>query len=190
MSRGLTSQQLTAAQQSNTVVVQLVSVQFASGSLNLCTGGSDITVGGITYTAARGLLITPQAESADSTEGIQFSISGVEADIIAIAAGEPYFKRPVYLYELWLNEATMQPIGEPRLEWPGRLTALSLEEAGAAVQVSGSAEHFDAEDGRARTLHYNSASQAMIDPADTAFARVEQMAELVLVWPAKEALFK
>jgi hypothetical protein len=164
MTRGLSPAELAAAKTRNTEVVQLVTVAFVGGDLNLCTGGNNVAYGGTTWSAARGLLINPVDESAESTEGIRFEISGVEPDIITIAAQEPYIRRPVYLYEMWLDEATHAIIG--------------------------SAEHFDAEDSRARTLHYNNATQAIIDPADTAFSRVEEMTELVLVWPAKEALYK
>jgi len=190
MTRGLSPAELAAAQTRNTEVVQLVTVAFVGGDLNLCTGGNNVAYGGTTWSAARGLLINPVDESAESTEGIRFEISGVEPDIITIAAQEPYIRRPVYLYEMWLDEATHAPVAPPRLEWVGKLTALDISEDGGSVLVSGSAEHFDAEDSRARTLHYNNATQAIIDPADTAFSRVEEMTELVLVWPAKEALYK
>jgi len=190
MTRGLTTEQQTVANARNGMVVPLVAVEFDSGTLRLCLGGMNVVdTTGTTWYAAQSLSLETTSESADSTDGLSFSLNGLDAAIIAIAAGEPYFRRPVLLYEQYLD-ANFAPVQTPKLEWAGRLTALTIEEQGRQVSVAGSAEHWSAEEKRVRVRYYNHAGQARAYPSDTGFDKVEQMAEVQLVWPAKEALQK
>lgn len=186
--RGLSLAEQAAAAGRNSVVVQLVELLFDSGPLRLAVGRLPMEWGGINWYAARSLAIESSAESADGLEGFRGTLEGLSMDIIAIAAGEPYFRRPINLYEAYLDAETYQPIGVPMLEWPGRLTALALAEQGRMVSVAVTAERADAEEHRARVDYYNDASQRRRFPADTGFSQVEQMSEVTLVWPNKKAL--
>lgn len=186
--RGLTPAEEGAAAGRNSVVVQLVELLFDSGALRLAVGRMPVEWAGTTWYAARSLALDTAAESADGLEGFKASLEGLSMDIVAIAAGEPYFRRPLNLYEIYLDAETYQPLAAPKLEWPGRITALGLTEQGRMVAVGVTAERADAEEHRPRLDYYNDASQRRRYPADTGFSQVEQMTEITLVWPNKKAL--
>lgn len=189
MTRGLTPVEQNVATGRNAIIVPMVEVLFDSGALRLCMGGLQVVSGGYTWYPTQALALESTSESADSTDGLRFSLSGLDTAIINIAAGEPYFRRPVRVYEQYLD-ANHVPVAPPRLEWWGRLVALTIEEQGRQATVAGEAEHWSAEEKRPRPTYYNGATQARLYPGDTGFSKVEQMAEINLVWPAKEALQK
>jgi len=189
MTRGLSTAEVNASGARNTIVVQLIECLFDSGALRLAMGGHNVTYGGLTWTAVNVLSIGAQAESADSTEGLTFSLSGLDPAILALAASEPYYRRRINLYEQWLYD-DYSAVAAPRLEWCGVLTALAIEEEGRKATVAGTAEHLDADLRRPRIARYNNADQTRRYPTDTGFSLVEQMTQLTLVWPSKEALQK
>lgn len=194
MSRGLSGIEATQSSLRNTIVIQLIEVLFDSGPLRLALGAHDVTSGGVTYTASRVVSIEANAESADSTEGLSFALDGLDAGILAIAAAEPYYRRPVNLYEQWLYGdyagGAYVAAAAPRLEWCGVLTGLVIEEQDRRCSIAGTAEHYDADLRRPRTQRYNNADQTRRYPTDTGFSMAEQLTQLTLVWPSKEALKK
>lgn len=191
MTRGLTPDQEAAYMARNCVAVQLWEVIFRSGVLRLVPGRLPVTDGaGRVWYAAKSLSFDEVTESADQLERFGFTLTGLDPAINAIAAGENYYRCPLNLYEAVLNPDTYQVIGEPVLEWPGRLVSLVLADEGRSVTVQGTAERADAEEGTPRVDYYNAGSQQRRFPADTGFDQVEQMTEVTLVWPSKQALKK
>ena len=189
MSRGLSAAEISASTARNSISIPLVEILFASGPLRLALGGQSVNATMGLFTAANLLTMEPVDESADSTEGVRFALNGIDAAILARAAGEPYYRRRVNVYEQWLN-ASYQAVAAPRLEWCGVLTSLVIEEQGGKAAVSATAEHFDADLTQPRVSRYNNADQLRRHPGDTGFSDVEQMSEITLVWPSKEALQK
>jgi hypothetical protein len=187
--RGLTAPEQSAASARNSLSVQMIEVLFDSGALRLCLGRSEIIAGLFTFYPAKSLALDVSAESSDSLEGFKFSLTGLDMAILAIAAAEPYFRRPVLVYEQWVD-ANYAAVAAPRLEWIGRLTSLVIEEQGRVATVAGTAEHWDADDDRVRISYYNDATQRRLYPTDEGLSLVEQMTEVTLVWPSKEALKK
>lgn len=187
--RGLTTPELNAATAVRRECAQCIGVQFASGWLRLAVGRSEISDGaGNVFYPAKSLAMEAIGESADALEGLSFSMTGLHPDIVAIAAAEPYFRRPVVLYEVHFNPDTHALLAPPRIEWLGRLSSLALEQVGGTFTVGGTAEHWGAEEDRPRLDYYNNASQVARYPTDTGLSRVEQMTELTLVWPNKATL--
>lgn len=185
--RGFSTEELAAASARHSTVVPMVELLFDSGTLRLALGGLPVEHEGITW-AATGALATLQTsqESADGTEGMAFEMSGLSPDIVTLAAAEPYRGRIFRLLEQWLDD-DLQPVAPPRVEWIGRLTALAVEESDGKAVVSGSAEHYEADLRRPRSLRYTGAEQQRRFPGDTGLDGVEQMTEIKLVWPTKEA---
>lgn len=185
--RGLTTDELAAAAARHSTVVPMVELLFDSGPLRLALGGLTVESGGTTWQAT-GVLATLQAsqESADGTEGMAFEMTGLEPAIVTIAAAEPYRGRLFRLLEQWLDDS-LQAVAPPRVEWVGRLTALVVEESDGKAVVSGAAEHYEADLRRPRSLRYTGAEQQRRYPGDTGLDAVEQMSEIKLVWPTKEA---
>jgi hypothetical protein len=190
MTRGLTTAELAEANNQASMVIPLLEIMFDSGALRLALGAHAVTSGGLTWVAT-GNLVQLEAvnESADSTEGMNFTLNGLDAGIIALAAYEPYRGRIFRLYEQWVNSAYIA-VAPPRVEWMGRLASLAIDEQNGKCNVSGSAEHYDADLQRARVLRYNDSDQKRLYPGDTGFSRVEAMTEVTLVWPSKAALKK
>ena len=185
--RGLTTAQQNAAAAAHSTAAVLIDVLFASGTLRCTTAGVDLTIGGNTYFAVNKLrTVEALDESQDSTEGLRFTLDALDPAIITLLAGEPYRGRPINVYEVWYD-ANYQPIGSPALVWPGLMTAMTSSEQDGQVAVVVEAEHFEKELRRPRETRFNDADQRALYPDDKGFEHVEQMTELQLVWPAKEA---
>jgi hypothetical protein len=186
--RGLTSIELAAAGASATVVSQLIEVMFDSGPLRLAMGAIEITdpnTGTVWYATGRALAIGDGRESVGSLEGFNFTLSGLDPVIVTLAASEPYQGRIIRVYEAWLDEA-WQLVAPPRVEWVGRLSALSIEEQDRKCTVSGSAEHYEADLRRARSQRYTAADQRRKFPGDLGCDLLESMVDAVVVWPNKD----
>lgn len=189
MSRYLSQAELDAAAARNTTVIPLVEVLFAGGPLRLALGGHSVTSAGVMWYATQLIQIESATETADSTEAISFTLNGLDVGIVAIAAAEPYYRKPVRLYEQWLTD-NYAAIAAPRLEWCGVLTRLVLTEQDRMVSVQSTAESLDADLAVVRSARYNKADQRRRYAADTGFDLVEKMTDATLIWPSKKALEK
>lgn len=184
--RGLTTAELDAAAAPAAIVVPLFELLFDSGTLRLALGSVNVTYAGVTwYATGAALGVSESNESADSTEGLSLELTGLDVGIVALAANEPYRGRTLRVLEAWLGE-NLQPLFAPRVEWLGRLVAMSIEEQAGKVTVSVQAEHYEAELARQRVLRYTSADQRRRYPGDAGCDLLESMVDAQIVWPNKE----
>jgi hypothetical protein len=183
--RGLTTTERNAATAPTTIVVQLVEVLFDSGPLRLALGGIDVTSDGVTWYTGNALQLSDSQESSGSTEGLSFTLSGLDMAIVALAAGEPYKGRIAKIYEAWLDEG-WRLVAPPRVEWIGRMSAMTIEEKDGTATVTGSIEHYEAELQRPRSQRYTAADQHRKYTGDLGCDLLEAMTDAVIVWPNKE----
>jgi hypothetical protein len=189
MSRGLTTGQTNAIAQPHVAVVPLLEMIFDSGTLRLALNSFDIVSGGNTYVATGPVLsVQKVSESASSIEGVQFTMSGLDPAIIALATQEPYQGRIARLLKAYVDPSTNQVIGNPLAFFPGRMRSMSISETNSKAAVTLTVEHFDAEFDRPWPLRFSNTDQQRLFPGDRGCEYAEQMTEKSLVWPAKEAL--
>lgn len=189
MSRGLTPAQLAAATGRHLQVAPLVELAFDAGTLRLTTAPWDIVTGAGTWMTMGALLsIAQTTESAGSFEGAEFVLSGLDAAIVAIAAGEPYQGRLARLLKAYLDAESNQPIGEPVVQFVGRMRVMTLSETNNQASVAIQCEHYEAELQRAAPLRLNDADQQRLYPGDLGAQYVEAMTERQLIWPSREVM--
>jgi hypothetical protein len=197
MSRGLTSTEQSLVAASHRISIALVELNFRSGTLRLAMSPWDISDGTNVWVATGALLrIDPPRESASSTEGLQFTMSGLVQTILTLADTENYQGRLVRLLKAHVDPNTNQiassggsPI--PPKEWfIGRMRRMNTEDLNSRVTVTLVAEHYEAELGRANPVRMNDANQQRRAPGDRGFEFVEEMTEIKLSWPDRNALIK
>lgn len=182
MTRGRTTAQKAADTARNSGYAVLLELRFDSGILRLYAGPHDLVLGDDTYYATGDLLrVDEHGEAADGTEGLAFTLSGLNAGIGVLARSEPYRGRIVLMGEQRYNDAH-QLVETPTWEFIGRMVGMTCEESPgdrtATVQVQ--AEHFGAEARRPVHLRFSDAEQRRRFPADKGFEYVTSMTELTL----------
>jgi hypothetical protein len=182
MSRNRTGTQVaadTAGHKGSAVLLELL---FDSGTLRLCIGPWSITSGGNLYVhTGAAMQVEAHGEAADGTEGLQFTLSGLEAGIFDLLVNEPYQRRLVRLLEQRFNAADAAA-DVASVEYIGRMLALQSSEDMAARSwtVTLQTEVFDAEGRRARNLRFSDAEQRRRYPADLGAEYVASMVERVM----------
>lgn len=188
MTRGLSTTQLAAAQGTHRSAVALVEALFDSGTLRLALAPWNIVSGGETYVATGPFLtIKDPSESVGSVEGLEFVLSGVSTEIIAIATAEPYRGRVVRLLKGWIDPATNLSIGNAVPWFVGRMHSMRITEKNDSCEVSITAEHYEADLTRPTPLRLSDADQQRLYPGDLGCSLAEVMAEHQIVFPSKEA---
>lgn len=146
----------------------LLELLFASGPLRLCLGPWNIVAGGETYYATGAALqVDAHGENADGSEGLQFTMSGLDAAILALVISEPYHRRPVRMLEQRFSEANVA-VEAPVAEFVGRMVSLVHERAATSntATVTLVAEHFDNAARRPRDVRFTDAEQRRRFPGD------------------------
>lgn len=181
--------QVASQQGSHRMVAPLIECLFDSGALRLSLAAWDLTYAGNTYFSAGTLMeVKAVRESTGSIEGMQFTLSGLSPEIIEIASDEPYRGRIVRLLKAYFDPANNQMVNEPRAWFVGRMRSMSIAETNDTCTVSVTAEHYEAELGRAAPLRLNDADQQRLFPGDLGCQYAEVMSEKKITWPDKRAL--
>lgn len=191
MSRGLTTEQRIAAKAPHRMVIALVDVHFSSGRLALALSPWDVSHSGVTYHRTGPLMkIEAAHESSKSFEGIVISMSGLDSSIMALAANEPYRGRLVRVLKAYINPENGDLIGDPKVQFIGRVRSMPIAENNNECTVSLRAEHYEAELQRPAPLRLNNADQERLYPGDKGAEYADLLEDKVVVWPAREALMK
>ncbi|NUO62437.1 MAG: hypothetical protein HOQ26_01330 [Gemmatimonadaceae bacterium] len=120
---------LSAAMQSDVVAspaetVRLLELQFGGGTVRYCTGSSDLTWNGVTWSAIGGAFtFAPTPESADfSASSGEITLSAVSGTIAQTIAGETFIGRLVQLYVAHIDPSTRAVIVDPLLTQRGYMS--------------------------------------------------------------------
>lgn len=168
-------------------VVPLVEFQFKSGTVRAALAPWDIVAGGQTYVGA-GLImkIANRTESTTSMEGWQITVSGLDASVAALAAGEPYQGRLAMLRKAYLDPDTNAVISVPAVVSVGRIARMHIAEDNKTATVRIEVEPFEAAWDRANPLFLNDADQQRLFPGDLGASHVNELATRKIVWPSKD----
>lgn len=182
MTRNRTTTQTTADTAAHRGSAVLIELLFTSGTLRLCLGPWSITSGGNLYThTGAALSIDAHGEAADGTEGLAFTLTGLDSGIFDLLVTEPYQRRLVRVLEQRFN-ADDTPADVASVEYVGRMVSMaSAEDVGSrSWTVTVQTEQYDAEARRARNLRYSDAEQRRRYPADLGAEYVASLVERVM----------
>ena len=128
MSREISSLTLAASKQPVVRPVLLAQLDFASGSVRVTSAPFDITSGDETFTGVGNLgSISAVPEGAElQSYAIQLTLSGIPADLIALALADQYQGREAKLYLALLDEGH-RLTGTPLLIFRGQMDTLDIE---------------------------------------------------------------
>lgn len=188
MSRGLSSPQVIAAAGVHRQTVALIEAFFDSGTLRLAIAPWAITSSGQTYVATGPFLhVKEVTEASGSVEGMEFMLTGISPEVIAIATAEPYRGRVVRLMKAYLDADTNQTIGTAVVQFVGRMHSMKIVEKNDTCDVIVTAEHYEAALTRANPLRLNDVDQQRLYPGDLGCSLAEIMVEAQIIFPSKEA---
>lgn len=188
MSRGLTSAQAAAAVAPNRIVFPLIELYFDSGTLQFALGSWDYTSLSGTYIHTGPLAyIRAASESAQSQEGLEVGMSGLDVAAVTIATSEPYRGRIMRLLKAYIDPSNHQGIGEPVPWFIGRMVAMNITEDNSQAGIAILAEHYEIELTRAAPVRWSDADQQRRFPGDLGCQYAAATSEKTVIWPSREA---
>lgn len=170
-------------------LVQLVLMQFPGASVALNSSNMDIDWLGVTYRGAYGLgSIAPIEDSPGEVKGLQFSMSGVSSEYLALALDDSAIVQgtPVTIRTAILDAA--YAVVDAPIDWLGRLDTMSIEEDGETCTIAATAESTAVDLLGGAALTYSDADQRSLFPTDRAFEFVVSQSEKPVVWAGKQWL--
>ena len=163
-------------------LAQLVTMSLTS-TLRLNTTPWTLTWGGNDYLGAGTLgAIDVIEDSPGEVKGLQFQLSGIGADYIAICLAEPVQGKAVTIYTA-IFDANSQ-VADAVLEWSGRLDTMAIREEGGSAVISVTAEHVGIDLLRPCNLLFSNQDQQRLFPGDDFSEYVIDQADQQIVWPA------
>jgi hypothetical protein len=185
MTRGITSEVITAV--SGEVVTRTIAVElaFASGAVRLNGSPANISIGGNEFLGVGGLgaISTVQEDTELRSYDLTVSLSGIPRDMVATALAEPYQNLPGTVWEVVLNPDTWRPINTPILIFRGRMQVMTVS-LGQSATVAIVLENRLADWERPRVRRYTDEDQRTVAPSDNGLRFVAATAEKQLIWPA------
>lgn len=171
----------------------LVEMQFASGTLYLCTLPLTVPVAGNTYTGLGRLLrVDPIGTSEDGrADKVKISLSigddAVLASVLGNVAG--YRGRRVTIW-MQLFTDTFKPIGQRRVEWQGYMEPVSVSRSRGQGGITGRIEMPCTRAGLPRSrnsqgLRVTSAQQQQRYPGDLFCEYIQALVEQPYTWLSK-----
>lgn len=187
--RTLTPAAVTAISSQQLALVQLVLMQFPGVSVALNSSNMDIDWLGVTYRGAFGLgSIAAIEDSPGEVKGLQFTMSGVSADYLALALDDSAIVQgtPVTIRTAILDAA--YAVVDAPIDWQGRLDTMSIEEDGETCTIAATAESTAVDLLRGTPLTYSNVDQQALYPGDRAFEYLNSQIGKPIVWAGKQWL--
>jgi hypothetical protein len=188
------STDLTNALAAGTVVlVQLVKMEFPSGTVALNTSNWNFEVGGVNFLGAYGLgSISVIADTPGEVKGLQLEMSGAASSAITLAldGSDEVQGTPITIGTLLLDSTTYAIVDVVMVDWVGRLDTMSISEDSGASVIRATAESRAVDLLRGNPLTYSDADQQTLYAGDLAFEYVVSDADKPIVWPAREYFFR
>ncbi|WP_399696612.1 hypothetical protein [Xenophilus sp.] len=165
----------------------LVHMAFPT-AIRLASANFDIQAPSGLYRGAAGLgSISQIDDSPGEIKGLNFSLSGVPSEYIALALDDAAIVQgtPVTIRTAILDGETYALCDEP-IVWQGRLDTMSIEEDGNTCTIAVTAESTAVDLLRGNPLTYSDADQQMLYPGDVAFGFIVSQINKPIVWPDKQ----
>ncbi len=183
MTRDLTAGMLSEITADALRPVLLVSAEFASGTVRLWTGCTDIVHDGNTYTGAGHLLsISEMTETVDARAvGITIALSGMPGSLISLVLTDARQGLPCTVMAGAIDSSGALVV-DPYTTFQGRLDVPEIVDGGddCTIQISYESRLIDLE--RARERRYTHEDQQIDSPGDKGFEFVTLIQDQTVVW--------
>lgn len=164
-------------------ICMLVEMDLDS-TVYLSSAGVDIEYAGQTWLgAARFGSINEISDSAGERKALQFSLSSVPVEFLALSLGNQVRGKRVKIYEAVLDPDTYLVLDAP-LIWTGSLDQVTIAESGKSGDISATAEHRGTTFARIKPLRYTDGDQQRLHPGDRSMQFVVSQSNHRDVWPA------
>lgn len=162
--------------------IGLVELSFESGTVRLWTGIGDLTWGGHNWTGTGTLGRIGAIEETSETRAatVELELSGIPADVLAIANGESWQGREARVYYGVLN-GKRQLIGEPFTLRRGIMDLMSLEE-GQSATIKLLIESRDIDLKRDKARRYTPEDQRGEFPGDAGCDQIAALQQIDIKW--------
>jgi len=190
--RSLSAPALAALSATHAVVVQLVRIDFPSGTVALNSSNTDIVYGGITFKGAYGLgTVNVIDDKPGQMAGLQLELINVDSSMVALAldSADQVQGSLVTISTAILDSGTYQVV-DVETDWVGYADKMIIQEDGQKATVAMSAESKAVDMLRGQTLTYSDGDQRSLYPNDSAFKFVISQSDKPVVWPNKRWYFK
>lgn len=183
MSRPLTDLMATEVAGAKLSPLLLIKFQFDAGDVNIWTGIGDLLFAGDTYLGLGDLLsiTTVQETQTIKAAGIEYTISGLPPDAIAIALGEDFQGRKVRMWFGALNSSGVL-ISAPVLILVSRMDIMQIGNTAATVSITISAENVLIALTRVNDRRYTPEDQAIDFPSDKGLDFVDSLQDKEVVF--------
>lgn len=183
MARGISAAARAAAALGVVRPAAFIEVEFDSGSWRTWAGIGDLVVGGAVYIGT-GVMLSLElpSETADLTASpIRVRISGLDAEMLALALAEPYQGRVMTIRIGFFNEDN-QLVGMPDIWMRARLDVMSVEEGGETSTIDCLAETKLRDLRRPIGFLYTTEDQETAFPGDQFFEFVPTIGDKQQYW--------
>ena len=176
-----------ALAQGNVNLVQLLRLNFPNGEVvALNSSNIDFTHSGTVYKGAFGLgSISEIQDSPGEIKGIQFTLNGGSADLIAVALDDSkqWQGTTVEIRTAVLND--QYQIVDAPLAWSGLGDVMSIAEEDDTTVIQATAESSAVDFMRGDPLVYSHADQQVLYPGDLGFNMILSQVDKQVVWPSR-----
>jgi hypothetical protein len=163
-------------------LTQLIQMD-TTDTLYITTAAMDIMWLGNTFIGGKAIGATSIKDQGGTVVGLQFSLSGVQNDTLAIALAEPIQGKRVQVWTAILDPDT-QTILDASLTWAGTLDQMPIQQAGGNAIVNVTAEHRGIAFARAKGKAYTDGDQQAMFPGDKCLQFIVAQSQHQDVWPA------
>lgn len=174
------------------VVVQLLELEFASGTIRLNSSNWHLSYGGNTYTGAYGLgSVSPITDQPGEVQGISLNLSGGDSLRIALALdGDDEVQGAVCRLRTAIISTTDYTVLDAPIDWVGTCDTMSIGEDGQQAEIRVTAESNAVDLLRGTPSTYSDADQQALYPGDLAFSYVVSQIDQPVIWPSREFFYK
>jgi hypothetical protein len=187
--KSISAGQQTALDAAHVVPVVFAQIDFAALDVQrYCTAGATIAWNSYNWLGTGGMVgIEPVRETgAIESVGLRLTMSGVPSNLISLALTGEFQGRAITFW-LGLLDAAGALIGDPIVEYTGRLDTMTIVEGEQTATISVTVESEMASLMSAAARRFNDADQQKEYSGDKFFQYVAQMREKVLAFPTAEA---
>lgn len=192
MTRVLTGGMQTAIAAQNGVMVNLIEMQFSTGTLRISNAPQNLVWNGLTWTGIGGLVsVTRVNETGDlSGWGADIELSGVDQTVIALLLGAQYIGRSITVWDSRWDIVAGTVIVDPSVKFGGYMNgSWTIDEqrsgdgrSGGSVKISTRCSDRLAGLEQRRGIQPNASAHQVYFPGDLFFQMIGQVAWTPIIW--------
>lgn len=192
MRRDLSAATLAVLAGGNAVLVQLLLLEFDSGTIALNTSVWSLDWDSVTYLGAAGLgSISPITDAPGEVQGLKLQLDGGDSASVALALDDAdEVQGTICTVRTAILDPSTYAILDAPIEWSGSLDTMVISEDGKTAIIGVSAESSAVDLLRGNTSTYSDADQQALYPGDLAFQYVISQSDKPIVWPSREYFFR